>query len=161
MLKQLCSGVRAKNILKWGIPMEIQPGEINKIKNAEGGCWVRQEMNTLWRLGTPLREGKCGKWVRSNCATISSMTLGTILLYVLFLMKCAFIVLMLLSGWGSLPWYYCHLSFPQPTKLKYSNVMGQWDKKENQTTLTCYTKLNLLLFCLQYTQVRIAVPCNV
>lgn len=71
-------------------------------KNAEGGCWVRQEMNTLWRLGIPLREGKCGKWVQSNCAAISLLTLGSILLCVLFLMKCAFIVLMLLSGWGSL-----------------------------------------------------------
>lgn len=114
-------------------------------KNAEGGCWVRQEMNTLWRLGIPQREGKCGKWIQSNCATISLLTLGSILLCV-FLMKCAFIVLMLLFGWGSLLWYYCHLSFLQPTKLKYSNTMGQWNKKENQMTLTYDPNLNLLLF---------------
>lgn len=115
-------------------------------KNAEGGCWVRQEMNPLWRLGVPPREGKCGKWVRSNGAAISLLTLGSILSCVSFLMKCAFIVLMLLSGWGSLLWYYCQLSFLQLTKLKYSNVMGQWDKKENQMTLTCDPNLNLVLF---------------
>ena len=41
--------------------MEILGSRNQQNKNAEGGCWVKQEMNTLWRLGSPLREGKCGK----------------------------------------------------------------------------------------------------
>jgi hypothetical protein len=37
---------------------------------------------------------------------------------------------------------FCHLSFLHPTKLKISNVMGQWDKKENQMTMTRGPSLN-------------------
>lgn len=82
--------------------MEIQAGEINKIKMQKVVvAGVRQEMNTFWRLGISLRGGNVENESKSNCATISSLTLGSILLYVLFLMRCAFIVLMLLSEWGS------------------------------------------------------------
>ena len=59
-------------------------------KTAEGGCWVRQEMNTLWRLGIPLRERECGKRVTSNCVAISSLTLGSVLLCVLFFNEVCF-----------------------------------------------------------------------
>lgn len=99
-------------------------------KNAEGGCWVRQEMNTLWRSGIPLR-GKCAEWVRRNGVAVSLLTLGS-LSCVSLLMKCVLAALMLLSGWGSLLEYFCHLSFLHPTKLKSSNAMGQGDRKENQ-----------------------------
>lgn len=68
--------------------MEILGSRNQQNKNAEGGCSVKQEMNTLRRLGSPLREGKCGKRVKSNCGAISSLTFGSILLCVLFLMKC-------------------------------------------------------------------------
>lgn len=61
-------------------------------------------------------------------------------------MKCSHTVLMLLSAWGSLLEYYCHLSFLHSTKLKYSNGKGQWDKKEHQMALTCGLSLNSVLF---------------
>lgn len=124
-------------------------------KNAEGGCWVRQEMNTLWRSGIPLR-WKCGAWVRRNAVAVSLLTLGSILC-VSLLMKCALAVLMLLSGWGSLLGYFCHLSFLHPTKLNFSNVMGQWGRKENQMTMTRGPNLNSCFSGLQYIQIIIEV----
>lgn len=109
-------------------------------KNAEGGGWVRQEMNTLWRSGIPLRE-KCAAWARRNGVAVSLLTLGSLSCASL-LMKCVLAVLMLLSGWGSLLEHFCHLSFLHPTKLKFSDVKGQGDRKENQMTTTCSPDLN-------------------
>lgn len=50
---------------------------------------------------------------------------------------------------------FCHLGFLHPTKLKFSNIMGQWDKKENQMTTTRGPNLNSRSSGLQYIQIMV------
>lgn len=52
---------------------------------------------------------------------------------------------------------FCHLGFLHPTKLKFSNVIGQWDKKENQMTTTHGPNLNSCSSDLQYIQIMVEV----
>lgn len=139
-------GNGGKECLKMRNPSGIAGRRDQRHKNAEGGCWVRQEMNTLWRSGILLREmcrmsqrewRGCVFW-HWKCIVCS------------VLMKCASAALVLFSGWGSLLQFLCHLSFLHPTKLKFSNLMGQWDKKENQMTMTCGPNVNSRFSSLQY-----------
>lgn len=147
--ERMVLGMGAKNVLKWGIPVELQAGEINAIK--------MQKVVAGWdRKWTPCEDlafcwGKCVEWVRGDGVAVSFWHWKCIVCSVL--MKCASAALVLFSGWGSLLQFLCHLSFLHPTKLKFSNLMGQWDKKENQMTMTCGPNVNSRFSSLQYIQI--------
>lgn len=93
------AGSESKGGFKMRNPRGIAGRRDQHNKNAEGGCWVRQEMNTLCSSGVALR-GKCGEWVRRMARPFHSDTWKDIVCVAL--MKWASAALTLLSAWGSL-----------------------------------------------------------